>query len=106
MSSSSFIPVAHGDHETEALQDLTATQTLGIFGTFTQIYPRYTDARSREAVEAVITQIVLRDQPKGGVTTEKMLGWLASEAARVSKQVPPGYVYITPGCGQDAHLPW
>ena len=83
---------AHDDHETEAFEDLTATQTLEIFGIFTQVYPRYTDARSREAVEGVITQIVLRDQPQGGATTEKILGWLASEAGRVSKQVLPGYV--------------
>ena len=84
---------AHGDHKTEVLEleDLTATQTLEIFGIFTQIYTRYTDARSREAVEDVITQIVLRDQPQGGAITEKILGWCASEAGRVSKQVLPGY---------------
>ena len=82
---------AHDDHETEAFEDLAATQTFEIFGIFTQVYPRYTDARSREAVEEVITQIVLRDQPQGGATTEKILGWLASEAGRVSKQVLPGY---------------
>ena len=87
---------AHGDHETEALEDLAATRTLEIFGIFTQVYPRYTDARSREAVEEVITQIVLRDQPQGGATTEKILGWLASEAGRVSKQILPGYVLNVP----------
>ena len=87
---------AHGDHDAEVLEDLTATQTLGIFGILTQVYPRYTDARSREAVEEVITQIVLRDQPQGGATTERILGWLASEAGRVSKQV-------LPGCGFSVH---
>ena len=87
-----FILEARDDwYETEALEDLAATQTLEIFGIFTQVYPRYTDARSREAVEDVITQIVLRDQPQGGATTEKILGWLASEAGRVSKQILPGY---------------
>jgi len=84
-------PKAHGDDKTEALEDLTATQTLEIFGIFTHVYTRYTDARSRDAVEDVITQIVLRDQPQGGAITEKILGWCASEAGRVSKQVLPGY---------------
>ena len=103
MSSSTL--VAHGDHKTKVLQDATATQTLEIFGIFTHIYPRYTDARSREAVEKVITQIVLRDQPQGGAITEKMLGWLVSEAGRVSKQVPPGCAYIVPRYCRNAHLP-
>jgi len=91
-------------HETEALEDLTATQTLEIFGIFTQVYPRYTDARSREAVEGVITQIVLRDQPQGGATTEKILGWLASEAGRVSKQVLPGYALNIPRRRSDTYI--
>ena len=94
--SESLGPEAHGDHKTEALEDLTATQTLEIFGIFTQVYPRYTDARSREAVEEVITQIVLRDQSQGGAVTEKILGWCASEAGRVSKQVLPGYAQNVP----------
>jgi len=87
---------ARDDHETEASEDLTATQTLEIFGIFTQVYSRYTDARSREAVEGVITQIVLRDQPQGGAITEKILGWFASEAGRLSKQVLPGYALNIP----------
>ena len=97
--------MVHRDHNTEALEDLTAAQTLEIFGIFTQAYPRYTDARSREAVEETITQIVLRDQRQGGATTEKILGWLASEAGRVSKQVLPGYAYMSLRRGQDTHLP-
>ena len=97
-------PVAHVDHKTEALQDLTATQTLEIFGVFTQVYPRYTDAKSREAVEEVITQIVLQDQPRGGAITDKILGWLAGEAGRVSKQVSPGCVYMVPIRSRDAHI--
>lgn len=84
---------AHGDHETEALEDLTATQTLEIFGIFTQVYLRYTDARSRGAAEEVLTQIVLRDQPQGGAITEKILVWCVGEAGRISKQVLPGYVH-------------
>lgn len=83
--------VTNGDHKTETLEDLTAAQTLEIFGIFTQVYPRYTDARSREAVEDATTQIVLRDQSQGGVITEKILGWFANEAGRISKQVLPGY---------------
>lgn len=103
MKVSSPSPEAHGDHEAEALKDLTVTQTLEIFEIFTQIYPRYTDARSREAVEEVITQIVLRDQPQGGATTERILGWLASEVGRVLKQVPPGYALNVPRRCPDAH---
>lgn len=95
---------AHGDHEAEGLIDLTATQMLEIFGIFAQIYPRYSDARSRKATEEVITQIVLRDQPQGGATTEKILGWLASEAGRVSKQVLPGYVLSISRCCRDRSL--
>lgn len=101
---SSVPPEAHGDHEAEALEDLTATQTLEIFGIFTQVYPRYADAKSREAVEEAITQIVLRDQPQGGATTEKILGWLASEAGRVSKHVLPGYTSAILRCYQDIHI--
>ena len=88
-----FTPKPHGDHKTEALEDLTATQVLEVFRIFTQVYPRYTDARSRGAVEEAITQIVLRDQPQGGVITEKILGWCASEAGRVLQQVLPGYAH-------------
>ena len=87
------------------MKDLTAVQTLEIFGILTQVYPRYTDAKSRGAVEEVITQIVLRDQPQGGAITEKMLGWFANEAGRISKQVLPGYAYIAIGRGRDAHIP-
>ena len=96
-------PEAPGDHEAEVLEDLTAARTLEIFGIFTQVYPRYIDARSRDAVEEVITQIVLRDQPQGGTTTEKILGWLASEAGRVSKQVLPGYALSAPRHCRDTH---
>ena len=88
----------HGDHKTEVSEDLTATQTLEIFGIFTQVYTRYTDARSREAVEDVITQIVFRDQRQGGAITEKILGWCASEAGRISKQVLPGYARKVSRC--------
>jgi hypothetical protein len=88
--SESSVPEAHGDPKAEALEDLTATQTLEIFGILTQVYTRHTDARSREAVEEVITQIVLRDQPQGGAITGKILGWFASEAGRISRQVLPG----------------
>ena len=89
----------HGDHKTETSEDLSATQLLEIFEIFTQVYPRYTDAKSREAVEEVITQIVLRDQPQGGGITEKILGWFASEAGRLSRQVLPGYAYTIPRHG-------
>jgi len=102
--SESSPPKAHGDHKTETFEGLTMAQTLEIFGIFTQVYPRYTDARSREAVEEVITQIVLRDQPQGGMITEKILGWFASEAGRVSKQVLPGYAWNVPRRGRAETL--
>ena len=82
---------ARGDHKAETSEGLTGAQVLEIFEIFTQVYPRYTDARSREAVEEVITQIVLQDQLRSGATTEKILGWFASEAGRLSKQILPGY---------------
>ena len=72
---------------------------------FTQFYPRYTDARLREAIEDVITQIVLRDLPQSGATTEKILAWFASEAGRISKHVPPGCAYILLRCDTDIHPP-
>lgn len=102
---SEFPLMAHGDIRSDSLEDLAAARALEIFGIFTQVYSRYTDARSRECVEEVITQIVLRDRPRGGATTEKMLGWLASEASRVSKQVLPGYAYSILRRGRSAHLP-
>ena len=80
-----------------------AAQMLEIFGIFTQIYPRYTDARSRKATEEVITQIVLQDQPQGGAVTERILGWFANEAGRVSKQVLPGCVSNISSC-QGTHV--
>jgi hypothetical protein len=87
------------------MEALTGTQMLEIFGIFTQVYPRYTDARSREVVEEVITQMVLRDQSQGGAITERILGWFASEASRVSKQVLPGCAQDIPRRFPDTHLP-
>lgn len=57
-------------------------------------YPRYTDARSREAVEAVWVELVRLDEaatPKLGVA-EQILGWLANEVGRLAKRNSPKYV--------------
>ncbi|TFY63660.1 hypothetical protein EVJ58_g3122 [Rhodofomes roseus] len=75
--------------------DMTLSQTLDIFKLLTLTYSRYVDAPSREAVEAVGTELVKRDEIRGkpegeldekpmGVT-EQIVGWLAHEVGHISK---------------------
>jgi hypothetical protein len=75
--------------------DMNMSQTLDVFKLLTQTYPRYVDTVSREAVLAVGMALVKRDELRGmsegdpeeqklGVT-EQILGWLANEVGRVSK---------------------
>jgi hypothetical protein len=72
---------------------MNLSQTLDIFKLLTQTYPRYVDAASREAVEAVGMELVKRDELRGGNpeenklgVTEQILGWLANEVGRISKR--------------------
>lgn len=80
--------------------DLNLSQVLDIFQLLTQVYPRYVDAGSREAAEAVGVELVRRDElretPQGepderrlGVT-ENIVLWLAHEVDRMAKR--PGCV--------------
>ena len=75
--------------------DLSLSQILDIFKLLTLTYSRYVDTPSREAVEAVGTELVRRDELRGksegepeesplGVT-EQIVGWLAHEVGHISK---------------------
>ncbi|OBZ65072.1 Translational activator GCN1 [Grifola frondosa] len=76
--------------------DLSLSQILDVFKLLTQTYPRYVDAASREAVEAVGVALVRRDELRGtpegepneskfGVT-EQILGWMSHEVGKFSKR--------------------
>lgn len=75
--------------------DLSLSQILDIFQLLTQTYPRYVDAKSREAVEAVGVELVRQDElrwasegegeTKLGVS-EQILGWLSHEVVRISRR--------------------
>ena len=72
---------------------MTLAQCVGVFGLLTRTYPRYVDNASREAVEAVVVELVRRDESRGASedetklgVTEQMLGWLANEVGRISKR--------------------
>lgn len=82
--------------------DLNLSQTGDIFKLLTLTYPRYVDAASREAVEAVGIELVRRDELRGrpdgypdenklGIT-EQIIGWLAREVDGFSKR--PKYVLV------------
>lgn len=69
---------------------------MDIFKLLTLTYPRYVDAQSREAVEAVGVALVRRDQQRGtphgepdetkfGVA-EQVLGWMSQEVGRIQKK--------------------
>ena len=76
--------------------DLSLSQTLDIFKLLTQTYSRYVDAPSRDAVEAVGTELVRRDELRGSPegepdesklgVTEQILGWFTNEVGRISKR--------------------
>ncbi|KDR69874.1 hypothetical protein GALMADRAFT_913484 [Galerina marginata CBS 339.88] len=76
--------------------DLTLSQILDVFKLLTLTYPRYSDASSRDAIEAVGIELVRRDELRGtdegakdelrlGVA-EQLLGWLSNEVGRLSKK--------------------
>jgi hypothetical protein len=59
-----------------------------VFELLLQTYPRYADSASREAVLTVGKELVQRDEMREvrrGVT-EQILGRIASEVSRISKQ--------------------
>ena len=68
---------------------------MDVFKLLTLTYPRYSDGRSRDAVEAVGMELVRRDElrgtPEGAVdenklgVTEQILGWLSNEVSRLAK---------------------
>lgn len=69
--------------------DMDLAQTMDIFKLLTETYPRYVDAASREAVEAVGLEVVRRDESRDSAklgVTEQVLGWLSNEVGRVSKR--------------------
>lgn len=68
---------------------LSLSQTLDVFSLLTQTYPRYVDTASRVAVEDLGMRLIEKDESRAiddklGVM-EQVVGWLASEAAKVSK---------------------
>lgn len=76
--------------------DLSLEENLEVFKLLTLTYSRYVDAPSREAVEAVGVELVRRDELRGtsegepeakrlGIA-EQIIGWLWSEADRMSKR--------------------
>ncbi|TBU31959.1 ARM repeat-containing protein [Dichomitus squalens] len=76
--------------------DLSLSQIMDIFKLLTSTYPRYVDADSREAVEAVGMALVRRDELRGtsqgepneqkfGVV-EQVLGWMSQEVGRIQKR--------------------
>ena len=78
-----------------SLPDLTLSQILDIFKLLTLTYPRYPDAASRDAVEAVGMELVRRDECRGTVegavdesklgVAEEIVGWLSNEVSRLAK---------------------
>ncbi|KAG5638050.1 hypothetical protein H0H81_002084 [Sphagnurus paluster] len=78
------------------MTDLNLSQIMDIFRLLTLTYPRYSDAMSRDAVEAVGMELIRRDEMRGlpdGPTdevklgvTEQIIAWLSSEVARLAKR--------------------
>jgi hypothetical protein len=69
-------------------KELSALQCLEIFWKLTQVYSRYTDAGSRDAVEAIVVEMVVQDQRTQDKTfvTDEIFAWLANETNRIYKQ--------------------
>lgn len=76
--------------------DLSLSQIMDVFKLLTSTYPRYVDAESREAVEAVGVAMVRRDELRGtpqgepnenkfGVA-EQVFGWMSQEVGRIQKR--------------------
>ncbi|KAH7929550.1 ARM repeat-containing protein [Leucogyrophana mollusca] len=90
--------------------NLSLSQTMDVFKLITQTYPLYVDTISRDAIEAVGTELVKKDEAaepenKLGVT-EQVLGWLANEVGRISKRGTPSsyapgdiFVLLSWSCG-------
>ncbi|TFK45118.1 armadillo-type protein [Crucibulum laeve] len=75
---------------------LSLSQVLDVFKLLTLTYPKYSDEKSRDAVEAVGMELVRRDELRGreegavdeaklGVA-EQILGWLSNEVGRLAKR--------------------
>ena len=86
-------------------KDLNLMQIMDIFKLLTLTYPRYPDAGSRDAVEAVGMELIRRDETRGlsgdvpveakfGVA-EQIVGWLSNEVGRLAKRGSPRYVLHT-----------
>ncbi|KAI6029055.1 armadillo-type protein [Pisolithus microcarpus] len=74
-------------------QELDLSQTMDVFKLLTQTYPRYVDAPSREAVEALGMILINRDESRSvdcrlGIT-EQVVDWLVHEVSSLAK---PGSV--------------
>ncbi|KAF9047662.1 armadillo-type protein [Panaeolus papilionaceus] len=76
--------------------DLTLSQVLDLFKVLTLTYPIYSDATSRDAVEAVGMELVRRDELRGtdegakdetrmGVA-DQIIGWLSNEVGGLVKR--------------------
>ncbi|RDB20660.1 eIF-2-alpha kinase activator gcn1 [Hypsizygus marmoreus] len=96
--------------------DLNLSQIMDIFRLLTLTYPRYSDAPSRDAVEAVGMELVRRDESRGSSegagselklgVTEQVLGWLSNEVTRLAKRGSPSsyapsdlFVLLSWSCG-------
>ena len=85
-------------------EDLNLSQIMDIFKLLTLTYPRYLDAGSRDAVEAVGMELIRRDQARGlsgGVpveakfgVAEQIVGWLSNEVGRLAKRGSPRQVFL------------
>ncbi|KAF5374683.1 hypothetical protein D9615_008940 [Tricholomella constricta] len=96
--------------------DLNLSHIMDIFKLLTLTYPRYPDAASQGAVEAVGMELIRRDEMRGlpdgpadevklGVA-EQILGWLSNEVARLVKRGSPSsyassdlFVLLSWSCG-------
>ncbi|KAI6117782.1 armadillo-type protein [Pisolithus croceorrhizus] len=70
-------------------QELSLSQTMDVFKLLTRTYPRYVDAPSREAVEALGMLLINRDESRGadcrlGVT-EQVVDWLVHEVSPLAR---------------------
>ncbi|KAG8875312.1 translational activator of GCN4 [Tulasnella sp. 331] len=74
--------------------DLSLSQIMDLLGILRLTYPRYIDARSRDAVLTVLEAFVKRDERRNGEAdgeklgvTEQILGWLRTETQRICAAV-------------------
>lgn len=84
--------------------DLTLSQVLDLFKVLTLTYPIYSDATSRDAVEAVGMELVRRDELRGtdegakdetrmGVA-DQIIGWLSNEVGGLVKRGNAEFVLL------------